>query len=495
MKKIIINSISLLLCCHFAMAQNELDALRYSQTQLYGNARSAGYGNANGAIGADFGGLSANPAGIGLYRKSEFIFSPNLKINSAKATYQNNSSGTTTTKFNVNTLGLVFISKADENYHQSPWVSTGFAIGYNRVNDFNVNYTYSGANNTNSGSSYFSNGANDTNTNDKYSPQYLGYQTYLINKNSAGQFQSVVTPGMPLTQTKTYTQSGNMNEIVLSFGGNYNNVLMLGVTIGIPSIHYNTTKIFTEKDASGNTNNDFDNFTYTEKLNTTATGINLKLGGIVKLSDLVRLGFAYHTGSSFAMNDLYAVTLQTNTENLKIKYNDPTGPISFAQPAKDNNFSYTLITPNKFIASAAYFFNKNGFVSVDIENVNYTNMRFKYSSEYVSYQTAVNNKISMAYKNNQNYRVGAEWRIENKMFRAGINLVGNPKKTSERNFSSIKYALGFGLRFDQVYLDAAYVLTKNYSQEQPYTIDGVNTPIASINNSMSSIIFSICTKF
>ncbi|MEY4281511.1 MAG: hypothetical protein RLZ39_923, partial [Bacteroidota bacterium] len=247
MKKIIINSISLLLCCHFAMAQNELDALRYSQTQLYGNARSAGYGNANGAIGADFGGLSANPAGIGLYRKSEFIFSPNLKINGTKATYQNNSSGTTTTKFNVNTLGLVFISKADENYHQSPWVSTGFAIGYNRVNDFNVNYTYSGSNNSNSGSSYFSNGANNTNTIDGYSPQYLGYQTYLINKNSAGQFQSVVTPGMPLTQTKTYTQSGNMNEIVLSFGGNYNNVLMLGATIGIPSIHYNTTKIFTEK--------------------------------------------------------------------------------------------------------------------------------------------------------------------------------------------------------------------------------------------------------
>ena len=66
------------------MAQNELDALRYSQTQLYGNARSAGYGNANGAIGADFGGLSYNPAGIGLYRKNEFVFSPSLKINATK---------------------------------------------------------------------------------------------------------------------------------------------------------------------------------------------------------------------------------------------------------------------------------------------------------------------------------------------------------------------------------------------------------------------------
>lgn len=477
------------------MAQNEIDALRYSQTQLYGNARSAGYGNANGAIGADFGGLSYNPAGIGLYRKSEFVFSPSLKINATKGEFQNNTSTTTNTKFNVNTLGLVFISKSAENNTYSSWESTGFAIGYNRINDFNVNYAYSGTNNSSSGSSYFSNGANNTNTADGYSPQFLGYQSYLVNKNSAGQYLSVVTPGMPLTQTKEYTQSGNMNEIVLSFGGNYNNVLMLGATIGIPSINYNATRSFTERDASGNTNNDFENFTFKEKLNTSGTGINLKLGSIVKVNDQIRLGLAYHTGSSFAMNDLYGVTLQTHTENLKIRYNNLTGPITTTQPDKDNNFNYTLITPNKFIASAAYFINKNGFVSIDIENVNYTNMRFKYSSEFASYQTAVNNKIAMAYKNSQNYRLGAEWRIENKMFRAGLNLVGNPNKTSERAFSSIKYALGFGIRFDQIYLDAAYVLTKNYSQEQPYTIDGINAPIASINNSMSSLIFSICTKF
>jgi len=171
---------------------------------------------------------------------------------------------------------------------------------------------------------------------------------------------------MPLTQTKEYAQSGNMNEVVLSFGGNYNNVLMLGATIGIPSINYNATRSFTERDASGNTNNDFESFTYKEKLNTSGTGINLKLGSIVKVNDQIRLGLAYHTGSSFAMNDLYAVTLQTHTENLKIRYNDLTGPITTTQPDKDNNFNYTLITPNKFIASAAYFINKNGFVSIDI---------------------------------------------------------------------------------------------------------------------------------
>ena len=44
-------------------AQNETDALRYSQIFPAGSARFAGLGGAFGAIGADFSTLSFNPAG------------------------------------------------------------------------------------------------------------------------------------------------------------------------------------------------------------------------------------------------------------------------------------------------------------------------------------------------------------------------------------------------------------------------------------------------
>ena len=52
-------------------AQDEVDILRYSQYQIGGTARSIGYGGAVGSLGADFSALTVNPAGIGLYRKSE----------------------------------------------------------------------------------------------------------------------------------------------------------------------------------------------------------------------------------------------------------------------------------------------------------------------------------------------------------------------------------------------------------------------------------------
>ncbi len=61
-------------------AQNEVDALRFSQHYPVGTARAVGLGGAVGALGGDFTGLSINPASIGLYRQSEFTISPSLYL-------------------------------------------------------------------------------------------------------------------------------------------------------------------------------------------------------------------------------------------------------------------------------------------------------------------------------------------------------------------------------------------------------------------------------
>ena len=68
-------SSAILIPC-LAMAQNEVDVLRYSQLTFGGTSRSVAMGGAFGALGADFSSLSINPAGIGLYRKSEVSLTP-----------------------------------------------------------------------------------------------------------------------------------------------------------------------------------------------------------------------------------------------------------------------------------------------------------------------------------------------------------------------------------------------------------------------------------
>ena len=47
-------------------AQNEMDALRYSQIIPGGTARFASMGGAFGALGGDFSSLGINPAGAGI---------------------------------------------------------------------------------------------------------------------------------------------------------------------------------------------------------------------------------------------------------------------------------------------------------------------------------------------------------------------------------------------------------------------------------------------
>ena len=85
-------------------AQGFDDIARYSQVGTPGTAYASGMGGAVGAVGADFSSASVNPAGIGLYRKSEFAGSLAIFNYSNKASYY----GTQTRdrKFNFNIPSL-----------------------------------------------------------------------------------------------------------------------------------------------------------------------------------------------------------------------------------------------------------------------------------------------------------------------------------------------------------------------------------------------------
>ena len=59
-------------------AQGIDDVVRYSQTNTGGTALSLGMGGATGAVGADFSNAASNPAGLGLFRQSEFAATPSI---------------------------------------------------------------------------------------------------------------------------------------------------------------------------------------------------------------------------------------------------------------------------------------------------------------------------------------------------------------------------------------------------------------------------------
>ena len=60
------------------MGQNIYDIYNVSTSYYQGTAKSRAMGSAIGAVGQDFSSLAINPAGLGLFRKPTFTFTPSI---------------------------------------------------------------------------------------------------------------------------------------------------------------------------------------------------------------------------------------------------------------------------------------------------------------------------------------------------------------------------------------------------------------------------------
>ncbi|MBS1771717.1 MAG: hypothetical protein JST82_02565 [Bacteroidetes bacterium] len=496
-----------------AFAQDETDALRYSTTSSQGTARSIGFGNALGSLGGDFSSLSVNPAGIGVYRRSEFTFTPSVKINSTKSTYTGKETDDNNSRFTINNLGVVFTgAERGQRYERSKWKSVSFGIGINRIADFNRTYTYNGFNDIKTGSSGaeafsidankypndVSPGPNDPNYQSAQGTlAYMGYQSYLLD-TANGNYIPVTFYTSGVNQQRIVSEKGGISDINISLGGNYDEKLMLGFTIGIPSIVYKRQITYSETDATNNANNFFQSFEYKESLTTKGTGINLKIGAIAKPVDFLRIGLALHTPTYFGMKDIQDKSITTNTENFKtvLGASDKNPITSVSAPT--NEFEYSMSTPWKGVLSLAGIFGKYGFISADFEYVDYASARFYYDARYSSQQSDVNQTIKNTYKGAPVFRIGAEGRIQQFAIRAGFGYNGSPYKSSAVNAQRLDISAGVGFRTDSWFIDLALMHSIFETSEIPYTLNYnpvVYAPTATINNSLNNAALTFGVKF
>ena len=73
------------------VSQNDIDAIRYSQTFFGGTSRSKAMAGSFGALGADGSCMGNNPAGIGLYKKGDINLSFGIRFMSVEATHNGTS--------------------------------------------------------------------------------------------------------------------------------------------------------------------------------------------------------------------------------------------------------------------------------------------------------------------------------------------------------------------------------------------------------------------
>jgi long-subunit fatty acid transport protein len=143
---------------------------------------------------------------------------------------------------------------------------------------------------------------------------------------------------------------------------------------------------------------------------------------------------------------------------------------------------YTIQIPGKLSGSLAYVFNKKGLISFDYTRKDYSNTKFKPTSD--SHFSNENSKINETLTAASTFRVGSEYKIEKFSLRAGYRFEESPYKNGKTIGDLSGYSLGLGYNFGNIKLDIAFDQSKQTSEQQFYsgvrfnnktTIDNVNS--------------------
>ncbi|MFZ4705306.1 MAG: hypothetical protein ACOYMF_04795 [Bacteroidales bacterium] len=456
-------------------AQNEVDALRYSRLSVVGTARYSGLGGAFGALGADFSTLSVNPAGIGLYRSSDFSITPSLNMGSTSSVYLGEKGQDSHLNFNLGNVGFVSVLDAG-NPKTSSIRKVMFGFGINRVNSFNNRVIINGFNENNSLLTVYADESNGLLPSelDAYGAG-PAYDANLIFDTIGNLVYDADMLNGGILQRKTIQSWGSMNEMELSMGANILDKFYIGGTLGVPFVRYFERTTYTEEDTQKR-NKYFQRFDRTERLNTTGTGINFKLGIIYKPVEFIRLGLAVHTPTYFdKMSDAWSSEMSSIFDTV-VANNES----SFSSSSPKGNYEYSLTTPFRAIGSVAFIIGKFGLLSADYEFVDYPGARLR-GVDYNFYSE--NNAITHKYRATGNLRLGAELKLAQFSFRGGYGIEGDPYKSSVNNSEGQSYSFGLGIREKEYNIDLAFTHSKRaedyYIYDPSYVQASRNTTQAS----------------
>lgn len=435
-------------------AQNFEDIVRFSSQPNFGTARSAAMGGAFAALGGDISAISSNPAGLGVFRKSEISFTPLVNVTTTKSGF----GAPSRSSFQLGDLGAV-LTFYSPNFN---WKGINFSINYSNLNNFNRTTRQKVGYSENSYTDVLAATATVHGLDDGFTtiPAHLAY---LINGHKEGEVE-VYTSVLdlsdhyePVAQVKKIEEDGYQGEYTIAFGTNYKDKLYLGMSIGIQSIYYKMSSFYQEG-LNENSPSGLDYFDFEEYKKMNGVGTNLKFGVIYRPIPEIRIGASIHTPTWYSMNyDMstrFVSTFLTDREPLTGRDHD-----YYDVPSGLLEVDYDMRTPWRAVVGIATVLGQKAIISADYEFIKYTNSRFENASDGISY--AGENAVIQDYlRPTHNFRVGAEYRL-NSIFslRAGYSFLDSPYyeavKKSNNRIQSV--SAGIGMNFGMFYCDVAYV--------------------------------------
>lgn len=480
--------VSTLLFCSIynAEAQTYADLARtFSETNIGGTARMQAIGGAQTSLGGDISSIYSNPAGLGFYTRSEFAISPSLNFHNTNSTYLGSSLEDNKNNLNIGSLGIVF-NKSKDDAIAGAWRGGSFGISISRINDYHNSVSYRGTNNEDDFVGYTLNKIfYDENDNVQFDDIYaeLAYETYLLSEFYdpeddvffLDRYNDVATsPGFPVQQTETIITNGATYQTTIAYGGNFSDKFYIGANIGILSLNYEQERLFREVPTGTSLNN----LVLSDVRELNGSGFNVGLGVIYRPINTLTLGVSYKSPSYYSLEDASSVDLISN-------FNDSTNQFGLSFTP----FSFNLKTPSRLNGGISYFFGKNGFISADVELLDYSKNHFSRGENFLDIE---NDEINNTFQTAINYRVGGEYRFNIFRFRAGYSYYGDPVEgVDELDRSRQSISAGVGLRFRDYFVDLTVVNRWYDFSIRPYP----TAPLAVTENNTISALFTVGLNF
>ena len=488
-----------------------------SQPQALGTARSMALGGAFTSLGADLASMSINPAGLGMYRRNEIALTPMMTFQSSETPGTMSYAKNGKNRFSMANFGAAL------NAYEGTGTLTSFTvgIGLNRIADFNSRYSFSSESRYDPDrpdrlmptiADIFSQQMNNFGVrpdreaegggpngpvpvdawNPNVWPAILAYDAYML-----GNYGTVKDPiwaverigrNASVLHSMDVVNSGSINEFTISMGGNINNILYFGASIGIQSVHKKLGVTYQEEygyfntdgighDGSGNAlAEQLDVMNLYQEMEMNGSGVNFKLGFTARPLTGLRVGVAFHTPTYYSLDRKF----QSAAAGLAYANNDTDPNVTpdkdgYISTANDPNMTspllvddgpngWSFVSPTRLMFGASYTFGERGVISVDYERDWYNGIRIKDNPSGLDSQSWYNDSFRQNFKASNIVRVGAEFKpLPVLSLRAGFGYSGSMVRDDEFPPASpvIKqttyYGAGVGFVLSRgVLLDLAY---------------------------------------
>ncbi|MCH7409055.1 long-chain fatty acid transporter [Belliella sp. DSM 111904] len=438
------------------------DAQLFSQFRSTGSARVSALGGAQMSLGGDVSNIHTNPAGLGFYRRSEFSFTPSFSANQAQSNFLGQLQEDRTPNFSVPNLSLV-ISKPKGDLQPGSFRGGTFGISFNRIADFNNQF------------GFYSDIPHGNSLLDFYINQYSAFGEPPVRATDGLVLDIELVQGSPADgyirdpewaigqpfADETIITEGGITQTSFSYGANFDNKLFIGASLGIQSVNFFQNRIYGEEFLDGN---GVRSLLYSIEDNTRINGFGASLtaGLIYKPVETVNLGLNFKSPTWYRLN-------KEVDANIIGEFFNENGQLQFTERANSDLevSTTTLSTPLILSAGGTVFIGKNGFLTADVDYVDYSQNRLNSRDFDTSFDNAdINTFLGSTF----NFRVGGEYRFDIWRLRGGYGFYGDPTTDESFDRSMQRITGGIGVRLRKMYIDFALINSRSESLYNSYAI-------------------------